>query len=455
MPTVGQIKHAIPVPTARQRHLLFSSGELLSCSKISGPRRVLGDCITMRRPFILLFVLSLAGVSITSTAPRLWGDTITEFAVDLHRAIRSFDTEENIIFSPLGATLILGMIKLGAKGTTSHQIKDVLKLQGNQESEEFVRLRKLLAVISEENKEFTFNLANALYLQEGFHVKEQYLHSNRDFFKSEIKLVNFQDLKASAEIISAWVETQTNGKIRNMFTSGDFGPLIRLVLVNAIYFKGEWKHKFSSEATYSQDFTVKRGITTKIPMMHLHLATKLGYFGENNLKYKVLELPYKGDKLSLVIALPAENVEIEDFEKTLTAPILKGWETKMTEEMVEISLPRFKIEHKVDLKRSLLHLNVTDVFNQNCNLSGITDTSNIYISKVVQKVSIEVNEAGSEASASTGMQVAAMSLANHRFIADRPFVFFIRHNLSGSILFMGKVKNPDLSDARGRDVESL
>ncbi|XP_069829931.1 serpin I2 isoform X2 [Dendropsophus ebraccatus] len=426
---------------------------MLSC--FTRPRRVLEDCITMRRTFLLLFVVTLAGVSITSVAPRLWGDTITEFAVDLHRAMRSVDTEENIIFSPLGATLILGMIKLGAKGTTSHQIKKVLKLQGNQESEEFFGLRKLLAVISEENKEFTFNLANALYLQEGFHVKEQYLHSNRDFFKSEIKLVNFQDLKASAEIISAWVEMQTNGKIRNMLSTEDIGPLTRLILVNVIYFKGEWEHQFSPDATHVKDFTIKRGISTKIPMMNLKLATKLGYFSENNLTYKVLELPYKGGKLSLLLALPAENVDIEDLEKVLTASTLKDWNISMKEVVAEISLPRFKIEHKVDLKQSLLHLNVTDVFNPACDLSGITDTSSLYISKVVQKVSIEVNEAGSEAAASTGMHVATMSMINHRFIADRPFLFFIRHNPSGSILFMGKVTNPDQSDARGRDVESL
>ncbi|KAG9494126.1 hypothetical protein GDO78_001782, partial [Eleutherodactylus coqui] len=297
--------------------------------------------------------------------------------------------------------------------------------------EEFSGLQKLLAVISEENKEFTFNLANALYLQEGFHVKEQYLHSNRDFFKSEIKLVNFQDLKASAEIISAWVEMQTNGKIRNMFSSGDIGPLTRLILVNAIYFKGEWEHKFSPDATHPQDFTVTRGISAKIPMMNLHLATKLGYFSMNNLKYKVLELPYKGGKLSLLIALPAKDVAIEDLENKLTAGITKDWNSNMKEELVEISLPRFKIEHKVDLKQTLLHLNITDIFNPNCNLSGITDTSNLYISKVVQKVSIEINEAGSEAAASTGMHVAAMSLTNHRFVADRPFLFFIRHNPSG------------------------
>ncbi|XP_073485192.1 serpin I2 [Aquarana catesbeiana] len=409
----------------------------------------------MKRPLILLFAVTLAGVSVTSAAPRLWGDTITEFAVDLHQAIRSVDTEENIIFSPLGATLILGMIKLGARGATSEQIKEVLKLQGNQESEEFSELRKLVSVISEENKEFAFNLANALYLQEGFHVKEQYLHSNRDFFKSEIKLVNFQDLKASAKIISAWVERQTNGKIKHMFSSGDFEPLTKLVLVNAIYFRGEWKYKFSPDATHPQDFRVKKGNVTKIPMMHLQTATKIGYFSENNLKYKVLELPYKGDKVSLVLALPEENVEIEDLEKKLTEPVLRGWNTKMTEETVEISLPRFKIEQKVDLKPALLNLKVTNVFDQNCDLSGITDTSNLHISKMVQKVSIEVNEAGSEAAASTGIQVAAMSITNHRFVADRPFLFFIRHNTSGSILFMGKVTNPDLSDVRGRDVESL
>ncbi|KAM9317017.1 serpin I2 [Gastrophryne carolinensis] len=409
----------------------------------------------MRKSLILLLALALAGVSVTCAAPRLWGDTITDFAMDLQRAIRSLDTEENIIFSPLGATLILGMIKLGARGATSQQIKKVLKLQGNQESEEFSGLRKLLAIILEENKEFAFNLANALYLQEDFHVKDQYLHSNNDFFKSEIKLVNFQDLKASAEKISEWVERQTNGKIKHMFSSGDFEPLTKLVLVNVIYFKGEWKHMFSPESTFPQDFTMKRGITTKIPMMHLHAATKIGYFSEDNLKYQVLELPYKGDKISLIIALPAENTNIEDLEKTLSEPMLKAWSSKMTEEKVDITLPRFKMQLEVDLKRSLLQLNMTDVFDQNCNLSGITDTANIYISKVIQKVSLEINEAGSEAAASSGMQVAAMSLTNHHFVADHPFLFFIRHNMSGSILFMGKVTNPDQSNARGRDVESL
>uniref|UniRef100_A0A803J867 WD repeat domain 49 n=1 Tax=Xenopus tropicalis TaxID=8364 RepID=A0A803J867_XENTR len=421
---------------------------------ICEPKRVL--CVTMKRLYPgVIVAVTLCGVWITCNASRLWGDAITELAVDLSRAIHSSCTEENIIFSPLGTSLILGMIKLGARGAALSQIQQALKLQGNQDSEEFSELKTLLAVISEENKEFTFNLANALYLQEGFQVKEQYLHSNRDVFNSAIKLVDFQDVKASAETISEWVQRQTHGKISKMFSSGDFTPLTKMVLVNALYFKGEWKQKFSVEATHSEEFSVKRGLTVKVPMMHLQTTTKLGYFSVKNASYKVLELPYKGDKFSLLLTLPAEDVEIGELEKIVTATMIKTWFADMKEEVVEISLPRFKVEHKIDLKKSFLNLNITDIFNEGCDLSGITESPNLYISKVFQKVFLEINEEGSEAAASTGMQVSAMSMSSHRFAANRPFLFFIRHIQSGMILFMGKVMNPDFYDALGRDVESL
>uniref|UniRef100_A0A8C5PJY9 Serpin family I member 2 n=1 Tax=Leptobrachium leishanense TaxID=445787 RepID=A0A8C5PJY9_9ANUR len=381
----------------------------------------------MTSSYVVLFVVTaLSGISITCGSLSPPGDTVIDFTTDLHRAIQLADTGENIIFSPLGVSLILGMIKLGAGGTTLQQIKRALKLQGNQESEEFPGLQPLLAVISEENKEFTFNLVNALYLQEGFRVKEKYLHSNKKFFKSAIKSVNFQDAKASAETISAWVEMQTNGKIQKLLSSDDISPLTKMILVNAIYFKGDWKHKFTRESTRMEEFKIKRGVTTKIPMMHLLTKTQLGYFSTNNLSYKVLELPYKGNQISLILALPAKNADIGDMEKLMTEKLIKGWFTEMTEEEVEISLPRFKLEHEVDLKKSLLSLNVTDIFNQKCDLSGIT-----------------------------GMEAAAMSMTNHNFVADHPFLFFIRHVKSESILFMGKVTNPDESNAKRRDVESL
>ncbi|KAG8445212.1 hypothetical protein GDO86_010115 [Hymenochirus boettgeri] len=409
----------------------------------------------MKILFFYFFHWTLFGVLITCSVSSLWVDVFTEFAVDLSRAIDKASPEGNILFSPLGGFVILEMVKLGAKGQTLHQIKEALKLQHNQECEVISELKMLLAVISEENKEFTFNLANALYLQEGFQVKEQYLHSNKHIFKSAIKLVDFQDTKVSVETINAWVQMQTNGKISHMFLREDFSFLTKLVLVNAIYFKGEWKQKFNPESTHTELFSVKRGLTTNVPMMHLQLTAKFGYFSTKNIRYKVLELPYKGDAFSLLLTLPAEDVLIVEFKKMLTASMIKAWVTEIKEELVEISLPRFKIAHKIDLKSSLLNLNVTDIFNQDCDLSGITDSQNIYVSRVFQKTLIEINEEGTEAAASTGMQVAAMSMTNHSFVANRPFLFFIRHIHSGAILFMGKVINPNMSDAKGRDVESL
>ncbi|EPQ20486.1 Serpin I2 [Myotis brandtii] len=230
----------------------------------------------------------------------------TEFAVDLYQAICS-SQKDNIVFSPLGTTLILGMVQLGAKGKAYQQIRQTLKVQENSTGEEFSALKSFFSAISKKKQEFTFNLANALYLQEGFTVKEQYLHGNEKFFQSAIKLVDFQNAKACAETISAWVESKTDGKIKGMFSGEEFGPLTRLILVNAIYFKGDWKQKFRKEGTELMNFTKKDGATVKIPMMKALLRTKHGYFSESSMKYQVLELPYKDDEFSLIIILPAEE----------------------------------------------------------------------------------------------------------------------------------------------------
>nr|KAF6476879.1 WD repeat domain 49 [Rousettus aegyptiacus] len=276
------------------------------------------------------------------------------------------------------------------------------ELPSLSEREEFSVLKSFFSAISEKKQEFTFNLANALYLQEGFTVKEQYLHSNKEFFQSAIKLVNFQDAKSCAETISTWVERKTYGKIKEMFSGEEFGPLTRLVLVNAIYFKGDWKQKLRKEDTQLMNFTKKDGAVVQIPMMKALLKTKYGYFSESSVNYQVLELPYKGDEFSLIIILPAEEVNIEEMEKLLTAhQILKRF-SEMQEEEVEISLPRFKVEQKLDFKEALYSLNITEIFSSGRDLSGITDSSEVYVSQVMQQVSFEINEDGSEAATSTG-----------------------------------------------------
>nr|KAF6383610.1 serpin family I member 2 [Pipistrellus kuhlii] len=409
----------------------------------------------MREVKMLKILWSLLLAFSGSQASRPLAQRNTEFAVDLYQAICS-SQKDNIIFSPLGTTLILGMVQLGAKGKAYQQIRQTLKVQENATGEEFSALKSFFSATSKKKQEFTFNLANALYLQEGFTVKEQYLHGNEKFFQSAIRLVNFQNAKACAETISAWVESKTDGKIKGMFSGEEFGPLTRLILVNAIYFKGDWKQKFRKEGTELMNFTKKDGATVKIPMMKALLRTKYGYFSESSMEYQVLELPYKDDEFSLIIILPAEEVNIEDMEKQITADLILKWFSEMQEEEVEISLPRFKVEQKLDFKETLYSLNITEIFSGGCDLSGITDSSELYVSQVVQQVFFEVNEDGSEAAGSTGVQIPViMSLAPNQFIANHPFLFIMKNIPTGSFLFMGRVTNPDTQNVKGRDLDSL
>ncbi|XP_032340784.1 serpin I2 isoform X2 [Camelus ferus] len=405
----------------------------------------------MEKILLWSLLLTLSG----SQASRPWAERNTEFAVDLYQAI-CLSHENNILISPLGTTLALGMVQLGAKGKAQEQIRQTLKFQETSTGEEFSVLKSFFSATSEKKQEFTFNLANALYLQEGFTVKEQYLHGNKEFFQSAVKLVDFQNAKACAETISTWVESKTDGKIKNMFSGEEFGPLTRLVLVNAIYFKGDWKQKFRKEDTQLMNFTQKDGAAVKIPMMKALLRTKYGYFSESSMNYQVLELPYKGDEFSLIIILPAEDVNIEEMEKLITAHQILQWFSEMQEEEVEISLPRFKVEQKLDFKEALYSLNITEVFSGGCDLSGITDSSEVYISQVMQQVFFEINEDGGEAATSTGIDIPAiMNLHRNQFIANHPFLFIMKNNPTESIVFMGRVRDPDTQKMKGRDLDSL
>ncbi|XP_055452610.1 LOW QUALITY PROTEIN: serpin I2 [Psammomys obesus] len=378
-----------------------------------------------------------------------------EFSVDLYKAI-CLSHKNNIIFSPLGTTVLLGMVQLGAKGKAQRQIRQTLRMPATSSGEEFSVLKSLFSAIAKKKQEFTFNLASALYLQEGFTVKETYLHGNKQFFQSATKLVDFLDAKSCAQTISTWVESKTDGKIKDMFSEEEFGPLTRLVLVNAIYFKGDWKQKFRKEDTEMTDFSKKDRSTVKVPMMKARLRAKYGYFSESLMTCQVLELPYKADEFSLVIILPTKDMSIEEVEKQVTVNRIRRWFSELREQEVEVSLPRFKIEQKLDFKEALYSLNVTEMFSGGCDLSGITDSSEVYVSKVMQKVFFEINEDGSEAATSTGMNIPAiMSLTQTQFLANHPFLFIMKHTQTESILFMGRVTDPDIQTMKGRDLDSL
>ncbi|KAK1344166.1 hypothetical protein QTO34_014728 [Cnephaeus nilssonii] len=358
-----------------------------------------------------------------SQASRPLAQRNTEFAVDLYQAICS-SQKDNIIFSPLGTTLILGMVQLGAKGKAYQQIRQTLKVQENSTGEEFSALKSFFSAISKKKQEFTFNLANALYLQEGFTVKEQYLHGNEKFFQSAIKLVDFQNAKACAETISAWVESKTDGKILDLLDLGRIWPSDSAYPGECYLFQGDWKQKFRKEGTELMNFTKKDGAKVKIPMMKALLRTKYGYFSESSMKYQVLELPYKDDEFSLIIILPAEEVNIEDIEKRITADLILKWFSEMQEEEVEISLPRLVIFYYSGLHIASNALTVIDIQIGGRPWQDPTVSNRLYPGQVLQGEFWHWHVRGHGASAGSSCSVACVCFCSQNVYLINTFDLF-------------------------------
>ncbi|XP_059802854.1 serpin I2-like [Hypanus sabinus] len=382
-------------------------------------------------------------------------DITTELTVDLYHAIRSVQRDKNLICSPMSISLSLGMITLGARGTTLQQLKKGLHFDEAKEGEEFSMLKKQSKIISTSSEKYKLKLANAIYIQNGYPISQQYLHDIQEFFDTTVRTVNFQDFTSAANIINTWVANETNGKIKNLFSSHSFSSLTKLVLVNAIYFKGTWKHKFHSANTNLMDFIKEDGSVVEVPMMHQQVTCKFGYFTAGEMRYQVLELPYSGDEVSIIMALPPKGTDLAAFEELITPQAIQEWHSTMVEDEIEVNLPRFTIQQNLDLKKPFEALNITEILGNGSNLSGITGSFDLHISQAIHQVFIEINEEGSEAAGSTGMTAAIMSLPRNQFIANRPFVFLIQSKLTGAVLFVGRLMEPETMTSLGRDKEAL
>ncbi|XP_067897753.1 serpin I2-like [Heterodontus francisci] len=410
---------------------------------------------TSMRTLLFSSLLLLCEEMLICSSDSIPSDITIGFAVDLYHAIRSVQKDQNLICSPMSVSLGLGMIELGARGTTLKQLRKGLHFDKTQEGKEFSILKNQSKIISTGSRQYKLKLANAIYIQNGYHLTEQYLHSNHEFFENTVRKVNFQDSVSAANIINTWIANQTSGKVKNLVTSQSFSSLTKLVLVNAIYFKGTWKHKFNSENTRLMEFIKQDGSVVEVPMMHQQAMSRFGYFTAGKMSYQVLEVPYSGDEASIILALPAKGNDLIELEKLITPQVIQHWLSTMTEDDIEINLPRFKIQQKLDLKEPFGVLNITEIFENGSDLSGIANSPDLHISEAVHQAFIEINEEGSEAAASTGMTASIMSLTRHQFMADRPFVFLIWSNLTGSVLFVGRVMDPEVMDSYSRDKEAL
>ncbi|XP_070261920.1 leukocyte elastase inhibitor-like [Myotis yumanensis] len=373
----------------------------------------------------------------------------TRFAVDLFRTLKDNNPSGNIFISPMSISSALAMVFLGARGTTEAQMSKTLHFDAVKEIHS--SFQSLNADINKRGAPYILKLANRLYGEKTYEFLPEFLASTKKFYGAELASVDFQRASEDArKVINEWVKGQTEGKIQELLAAGMVDNMTKLVLVNAIYFKGNWKETFSKEATTDTPFRLNKKDTKTVKMMYQKSTFPFGYI--EDLKCRVLELPYQGWDLSMVILLPDdiedEATGLKKIEEQLTLEKLHEW-TKpenLRSIKVNVHLPRFKLEESYNLNSHLVSLGIEDLFNSKADLSGMSRARDLFISKIIHKSFVEVNEEGTEAAAAATALIAfgcaLMPKTVENFVADHPFIFFIRHNPSTNILFLGRLSSP-------------
>ncbi|XP_036725201.1 leukocyte elastase inhibitor isoform X2 [Balaenoptera musculus] len=370
----------------------------------------------------------------------------TRFALDLFRTLNKSDPAGNIFISPFSISSALAMTFLGARGNTAAQVSKALYFKGVEEIHS--RFQSLNADINKHGAPYILKLANRLFGEKSYDFLPEFLASTQKMYGAELASVDFlQATEDARKAINEWVKGQTEGKIPELLASGTVDSMTKLVLVNAIYFKGNWQEKFRMEATKDAPFRLNKKDTKTVKMMYQKKKFPFGYI--KDLKCRVLELPYQGEDLSMVILLPDdiqdESTGLKKIEQQLTLEKLREWTRPENLDLLEVNvqLPRFRLEESYELSTPLACLGVQELFTSKADLSGMSGARGLFISKVVHQSFVEVNEEGTEAVAATAnVATFAMLMPEEDFTADHPFIFFIRHNPSANILFLGRLSSP-------------
>ncbi|XP_005466057.1 leukocyte elastase inhibitor isoform X1 [Oreochromis niloticus] len=403
------------------------------------------------------------------------------FSLSLLKELSNKDKTGNIFFSPFSISSALAMVMLGASGNTATQMSEVLCFTkaekpkrapaGQMHMQQQVQsglpnLRKclktkdcqddvhssfaqLLSVLNKSDAPYSLSVANRLYGEQSYQFVEDFLGKTKKHYNAELEAVDFIKSYDAARLnINSWVEKTTQGKIKDLLAEGVLDSMTRLVLVNAIYFKGFWNKQFKKDQTQDAQFRVNKNDTKPVKMMYQKSKFPLTFIHEVNCQ--IIELPYKGNELSMLVFLP-QNIEdgttgLEKLEKELTFEKFVEWTNPnmMDEIEVTVGLPRFKLEENYDMKAVLVSMGMVDAFDMTkSDFSGMSPANDLVLSKVVHKAFVEVNEEGTEAAAATAaVMMLRCARIPARFIADHPFLFFIRHNPSSSILFAGRYSSP-------------
>ncbi|XP_067908791.1 leukocyte elastase inhibitor-like [Heterodontus francisci] len=380
------------------------------------------------------------------------------FAFDLFKKINEDKRNENIFLSPLSISAALAMVYLGAKSNTAAEMAKVLHFD-TIEWDVHPRFKELMAYINKPDTPYLLKLANRVYGEETFKFCRKFQSSTLKFYEAELAAVSFgSQPEAARKEINSWVENKTEGTIQNLLPVDAITSLTKLVLVNAIYFKGMWNSKFNENNTYVKPFRLNKTDSKPVNMMFQEASFHFGYIEE--LQTKVLELPYEQNELSMIVLLPDgindSSTGLEQLEQVITYEKLLDWtnQANMMKIKVEVHLPRFKLEDQFDLEVILRAMGMVDAFvPSKANFTGMSEKNGLFLSKAIHKSFVEVNEEGTEAAGATAAIISLRTaiLIETKFVADHPFLFFIKHNITQSILFFGRFSSPvgDISESGG------
>jgi len=404
------------------------------------------------RRVILASLLFSFGIGLTASAQATGTKSLVEgntaFALDLYARLSG--TPGNLFFSPYSISTCLAMTYAGARSNTETQMSRVLHFSNDQPRlhSSFGELQRQLDDAAKQ-KGIQLDIANALWAQKGHHFLPAFMKIAQDDYQANVNQADFMTSDASADAvrreINRWVAQKTRDKIQDILSPGDINKDVKLVLANAIYFKGAWASPFEKAATTTQPFHLSTNSQADALLMH-HVAN-VSYAGNGD--FQAVELLYSGDELSMVILLPRKIDALGQMENQLNPAFLARLLAQMKKQNVDIFLPRFKLESRFELNDTLAEMGMPNAFNPlNADFSGINGIrQDLSIFGVYHKAWAEVAEEGTEAAAATAVVLGDSAVAKPPprppvFRADHPFIFLIRDTRSGSLLFAGRLADP-------------
>ena len=349
------------------------------------------------------------------------------------------DTMPNLFISPLSIATALAMAYNGAATTTADAMRATLELDGMTVAEVNEGYRSLIELLRNLDPHVQFQIANSVWYKQGYAVKQSFLDANRNYYDAQVTALDFLSPSAPATI-NAWVSQQTHGLIDKIVES--IPDYMRLYLIDAIYFKGDWTAQFEASLTQPRPFRLADGSSVNVPTMARGEAELRTAFRPNA---TVVDLPYGGRAFSMTIVMPDDTSSVDQLVAALTAEQWDGWTSSLQEGKSELQLPKFKLTNDLGLIPTLGALGMGIAFDcaGGADFTGIHEPSELCITEVKHKTYVDVNEEGTEAAAVTevGMGIVC-ACGPPRILINRPFIFALRENLSGTILFMGVIRNP-------------